>query len=68
VLRNSVVGPHVTVGEGVLIERCVVADSVIGRNSHLKGVVLKGSMLGAGTRVQQRNRSLSIGDDSTLEI
>jgi len=68
VLRNSVVGPHVTVGEGVLIERCVVADSVIGRNSHLKGVVLKGSMLGAGTRVQQRSRSLSIGDDSTLEI
>ncbi|MFO7626733.1 MAG: sugar phosphate nucleotidyltransferase [Candidatus Fermentibacteraceae bacterium] len=68
VLRDSVVGPHVSVGDGAVIERCVIRDSVLGAGVRVNGGSMTGSMLGAGTVVRQTPKSLSIGDDCSLEI
>lgn len=68
ILRDSVVGPYVSVGEGTVIERCVVRDSVLGAGAHVDGGFMTGSMLGAGTHVRQAPRSISIGDDCSLEV
>jgi glucose-1-phosphate thymidylyltransferase len=67
ILRDSVVGPHVSVGDGALIERCVIRDSVLGAGARIDGGFLTGSMLGARTAVRHAPKSLSIGDDCSLE-
>lgn len=68
VLRDSVVGPHVSVGERSVIERCVIRDSVLGADARVDGGFMTGSMMGAGTLVRQAPKSLSIGDDCSLEV
>jgi len=68
VLRGSVVGPHVSAGDGAVIERCVIRDSVLGAGTSISGAALTGSMLGAGSIVRQAPKSLSIGDDCSLEV
>lgn len=68
VLRDSVVGPHVSVGEGAVIERSVIRDSVLGAGARVHGGSITGSMLGARTALRQASRSLSIGDDCSLEV
>ena len=67
VLRNSVVGPHVSACEGALFEDCIVRDSIIGSGARLHGLTLAGSMIGAGASVLKRLQSLSIGDDCSIE-
>lgn len=68
VLRDSVVGPHVSAGDGTVIERSVISDSVLGAGARVLGVSMTGSMMGAGTVARQAPKSLSIGDDCSLEI
>lgn len=68
VLRDSVVGPWVSVGNGSVIERSVVRDSVIGAGTRINGISITGSMMGAGAVALMSPKSLSIGDDCSLEI
>lgn len=68
VIRNSVVGPHVSAGDGSFLEDCVVSDCVLGSHARVQSGRFSGTMLGARATVRGRSRSLSIGDDSNVEI
>ncbi len=65
---NSVVGPHVSVGEGVEIRDSVVRNCILGNGSRLSGGFLTGSMLGAGASLVCRERTLSAGDDCDIQV
>jgi glucose-1-phosphate thymidylyltransferase len=65
---NSVVGPHVSAGEGVRIRDSVVRNCILGPGSRVSGGFVTGSMLGARASLVCRERSLSAGDDCTVEI
>ncbi len=68
VIRNSVVGPHVSAGDGSLLEDCVVSDCILGSHSTVRKGRFSGTMLGARAAVAGRSCSLSVGDDCTVEI
>ncbi|MBO9570731.1 MAG: NTP transferase domain-containing protein [Chitinophagaceae bacterium] len=67
-IRNSVIGPNVTIGEKVNISYSVVKDSIIGAFADLSDIVLTKSLIGSDTEVKGESRSLNIGDNTEIDL
>jgi glucose-1-phosphate thymidylyltransferase len=65
VVRNSVVGPYVSLEEGVTVEDSRVTNSIIQANSIVKNMQLENSMLGKNVTYIGKPQELSLGDFST---
>jgi len=66
VIERSVVGPHVSIGEGTKVSNCNITNSNIQRNSLLSGVNIANSMVGSNVTYSALARDLSLGDYSNL--
>ncbi len=67
ILKNSVVGPYVSVGEGTIIEHSVIQNSIVQESSRIRCANLSDSMIGNHTNFEERPRNISLGDYSSLE-
>ncbi|TVQ49253.1 MAG: nucleotidyltransferase [Saprospirales bacterium] len=67
VIKNSVVGPFVTVGQGSIIIKSVVEKSVIQNDARIKNVNLKNSMIGNHAEYKEKARKISLGDYSRFD-
>jgi len=67
-VRNSVVGPNVSIASGSVINQSFVRDSIINSNSNIQNVVLKDSILGTAVHLVGSFRKMNIGDHSLVEI
>ncbi|WP_213521019.1 sugar nucleotidyltransferase [Nonlabens sp.] len=67
VLKNSTVGPHVSIGAGSIIENCTITNSLIQNNSIIKNAILEEAMIGSHVKYNGKYTKISIGDYSTLE-
>jgi glucose-1-phosphate thymidylyltransferase len=65
-IENAVVGPHVSLAEGVTIRNAIVRDSILADGAHVEGAVLEGSILGPDVRVRGRARTVNLGDNSEV--
>jgi glucose-1-phosphate thymidylyltransferase len=59
---DSRLGPHVSVGPGAVVERCEIADAVIGAGSVLRDCRLTHSLVGEQCRVDGVVGAINIGD------
>ena len=59
---DSVIGPHVSVGENTAIRSSVLSNCLIQHDSSLAHLNLKDSMVGALVEIHQKPKDLSIGD------
>jgi glucose-1-phosphate thymidylyltransferase len=66
VIENSVVGPHVSVGEFTQIIDSRVKNSIIQKNSRLVNAVLQDSMLGNFVNFEARPNDISLGDFNSI--
>ena len=66
-LKNSVVGPHASIGAGSVLVNCIVSNSIVQNNCKLENVVLDNSMIGNHVELTQRPKQVSIGDYSTQD-
>ncbi|MGL4598578.1 MAG: sugar phosphate nucleotidyltransferase [Bacteroidia bacterium] len=62
VLRNAVVGPHVSIGNNSMIENSVVSNSIIQQNTKLNHVNISNSMIGNYAEITGKAEDLSVGD------
>ncbi|MDW7731323.1 MAG: sugar phosphate nucleotidyltransferase [Methanolobus sp.] len=68
VLKNSVVGPYVSVADNTRIECSVISNTIIGSNSMIRDVNLRSSIIGDDVNVGGKHNSLNIGDSSSIEF
>ncbi len=68
VIRNSVIGPNVSVAAGSVIEASVIRDSIINTDSRVSGMVLRDSILGDSVTLVGNARRMNIGDHSLIEM
>ena len=68
ILKNSVVGPYVSVADNTRIECSVISNSIIGSNSTIRDVNLRSSVIGDDVNVGGKHNSLNIGDSSSIEF
>ncbi|MEP3837349.1 MAG: sugar phosphate nucleotidyltransferase [Algibacter sp.] len=67
VLKNTTIGPFVSVGNGTVIENCTIENSLIQTNSEIKNAKLNNAMIGNNVKYNGEFTSISIGDYSVLE-
>lgn len=64
VLKNSVVGPHVSVGKNCVLENVVISNSIIQNNAKISDKIISNSMIGSFAELNGTSQEFSIGDYS----
>ena len=67
VLKNTTIGPFVSVGNGTVIENSIIENSLIQTNSEITNAKLNNAMIGNNFKFNGEFTSISIGDYSILE-
>lgn len=67
VLKNTTIGPFVSVGNGTVIENSIIENSLIQTNSEITNAKLNNAMIGNNVEFNGEFTSISIGDYSILE-
>ena len=67
VLKNTTVGPFVSIGNGTVIENSTIENSLIQTHSEIKNAKLNNAMIGNHVKYDGEFTSISIGDYSILE-
>lgn len=67
-IKNSVIGPNVSIGENTILNYTIVKESIIGSYSRLYDVVLDDSLIGSDTGIKGETRSLNIGDNTDIDL
>ncbi len=66
VIENSVIGPHVSIGESTKIGNSRVTNSIIQKNCIVNKAILNNSLLGNFVNFEGKSEDLSLGDYSTI--
>ena len=66
-ISDSVIGPHVSLGNGSVISNSVIKNSNIQENTQIENAILKDSMIGSNARYSGLARDLSLGDFTTID-
>ncbi|MBM3432600.1 MAG: glucose-1-phosphate thymidylyltransferase [Bacteroidetes bacterium] len=67
-IQNSIIGPHVAIGDHSVVEQCIVENSIIGSYARLSDIVLSDSLIGSDTQLKGESRSLNIGDNTSIDL
>jgi len=67
-IRKSIVGPYVSIGDGVTICDSVIEDSIISDGANLKNVCLKNSLLGSKSSIQGMYHIVDVGDNCARNL
>ncbi|MBL4560448.1 MAG: NTP transferase domain-containing protein [Labilibaculum sp.] len=65
-IKNSVIGPHVSVGANTIVSNTLVRNTIIQRNSNLENLNLENSMIGNYVDVQGEVSEWNVGDFATF--
>ncbi|MFW9988692.1 MAG: sugar phosphate nucleotidyltransferase [Candidatus Odinarchaeota archaeon] len=64
---DSVIGPNVSIGDHVVLEKCILSESVIGDGANLKKIISSRSIVGDYTILEDLiKKSITIGDSSYI--
>lgn len=67
-IKNCIIGPNVTVGENTKMSYSIVRNSIVGSFSNLFDIVLEASIIGSDTGLRGETRTLSIGDNTNIDL
>ena len=62
IIKNSVIGPHVSIGNNTSITNCIIENSIIQNDSTLTRATITDSMIGNHATYKVKSKDLSIGD------
>ncbi|PKN97663.1 MAG: nucleotidyltransferase [Chloroflexi bacterium HGW-Chloroflexi-4] len=65
-LKSAVIGPHVTLGEECDLENVVIRDSIIEAGTRILDMVIESSIIGRDVILEGRPERLNIGDNSWM--
>ncbi len=67
-IKDSIIGPYVTIADNTKIDASIIQDSIIGSYSYLKEIILNKSIVGSDTSIRGIKRSLNIGDNTEIDF
>lgn len=65
-VKNSVIGPYVSVADKAIIEDSVIRDSIISSQAEVKQCLLETSLIGNNSSVTGTYKQLNLGDSSEI--
>ncbi len=67
-IEGSVVGPHASIGEGVVIRDSIVRESVVEAKATIEHAIVEKSLIGRRAKVRGSAAHLNVGDDSGTAV
>ena len=67
-VESSVLGPHATIEAGCRILGSNIQNTIVEKNSQIEDAILDGSMIGQNSRLKGGSYSITIGDNTDLEL
>jgi len=67
-IKDSVVGPYVSVAGGATIVRSIIIDSIINERAHIEDANLSHSLIGKDAYVRGSFQRLNVGDSSQVDF
>jgi len=67
-IKNSIIGPNVSIGENTEISYSIIKNSIVGSFSKLENVVLHSSLIGSDSIIKGLSQSLNIGDNTEIDL
>ncbi len=67
-IKNSKIGPFVSLGNGTVVENSNIDNSLIQENSIISNANLTDTMIGNNAKYYGVSRSISLGDYSELDF
>jgi glucose-1-phosphate thymidylyltransferase len=68
VVRESILGPNVSIAAGSVVESSILRDSIINSDSLVSNMILHHSILGDSVHLIGSTRRMNIGDHSLIEM
>lgn len=68
IVKNSIIGPNVSIAAGSRIENSVIRDSIINTENRVRNMILEHSLLGDSVSLIGSPRRMNIGDHSLIEM
>jgi glucose-1-phosphate thymidylyltransferase len=66
-ISNSIVGPNVSIGDNVVLEKCILSESVIGDGAYLRKIISSDSIIGDYSTLEDLiKKNITIGDSSYI--
>ncbi len=62
----SVIGPHASIGAGVVVQGSIIRDSIVSPGAHVTDAHLEGSLLGYDVVINGVSGKFNVGDNSWL--
>lgn len=66
-LNNTVIGPHVSIGNNTVVENAIIQNSIIQENTTIENANLKDSMLGNQVKYSGVAQNVSVGDYNSIK-
>jgi glucose-1-phosphate thymidylyltransferase len=67
-IRDSVIGPYVSIGPNCVIQDSEIRDTVIEREAVVRDSVLHASLVGVAARLRGAHGSVNLGDHSEIDL
>jgi len=67
-IRNSVIGPYVSVADGCEVIDSIIRDSILNENARVERMILERSLIGSNAVVCGRASQLNVGDSSEVNL
>lgn len=67
-VRNSILGPNVSIDAGCVIEQSIIRDSIVNGNTMVQNMILTDTILGDAVQLIGSPRKMNIGDHSLIEM
>ena len=67
-IRNSIIGPFATIGEGAHVTDSIIRNSIMGDESSVSGVLLDNSIVGNNGAVKGGFKRVNAGDSSEVDF
>ncbi len=65
-IKNSIIGPNVSIGQQAIIEDSIIKESIIGPDAHIRHAVLHNSLIGNEATLFGLSQSLNLGDSTEI--
>jgi glucose-1-phosphate thymidylyltransferase len=65
-IKNSIIGPNVSIGSKASIENSIIRESIIGPDAEIKNAVLHDSLIGNEATLRGLSQSLNLGDSTEI--
>lgn len=68
VVKNSIIGPNVSIGEETIIDYAIIKNTIVGPHSELQNANLVNSIIGSDSSLKGNVQTLNIGDSTEIDF